>query len=61
MVPNELTAVACGMILAGMAAENFLAQRWMVSGNRASFDTLAFLAVILPATGLLMLWSSLVS
>lgn len=61
MVSRELRAVACGIILTGMAAENFLAQSWMVSGNRARFDTLPFLAVTLPATGLLMLWSSLVS
>ena len=59
MVPNELPAIACGMILAGMAAENFLAQRWIRSGSRACFDTLAFLAVTLPATGLLMLCSTL--
>lgn len=59
MAPNELSAIACGMILAGMAAENFFAQRWMMSSSRARFDTLAFLAVTLPATGLLMLCSTL--
>lgn len=59
MIPNELSAIACSLILAGMAAENFLAQRWLISGARARFDTLAFLAVILPATGVLVLCSML--
>lgn len=60
MIPNELAVIACGMILSGMAAENLLAQRWAASGFRASFDTLAFLAITLTATGLVMLWSTIV-
>jgi hypothetical protein len=52
MDPREISAIACGLILAGLAAENFHAHRWVRAEGPARFNPLAALALGLPVLGL---------
>ncbi|MDP4022314.1 hypothetical protein Q8W71_06745 [Methylobacterium sp. NEAU 140] len=48
----NMLMVGCGLVLAGLAAENLAARRWLAAGRPASLDVLTVLAFALPAAGL---------
>lgn len=52
MDPREISAIACGLILAGLAADNFLAHRWVRADGPVPFGPLVVLALGLPVLGL---------
>ncbi|MDP4023588.1 hypothetical protein Q8W71_13195 [Methylobacterium sp. NEAU 140] len=49
------SAVGCGLVLAGLAADGCIARRWLAAGRPAPFDPLAVLAFALPAAGLALM------
>ena len=51
----QATIVGCGLLLAGLAADNFDAHRWRVAGQRTPIDALTLLSVVLPIVGLLVI------
>lgn len=52
MAPGEISAIACGLIPAGLAAENFLAHWWTRGEDPTPFGPLAAVALGLPVLGL---------
>jgi hypothetical protein len=44
--------VGCGLIIAGLLADNLAAHRWLVSSRPARLDVATVLAFALPAAGL---------
>jgi hypothetical protein len=44
--------VGCGLILAGLLADNLAARRWLASSGPAQLDAACVLAFALPAAGL---------
>lgn len=50
-----VTFIGCGLVLAGFAAEKFAEHRWLAASRPAPLDTLAVLALALPAVGLTLM------
>ncbi len=50
-----MSVTACGLVLTGFAAEEFAERRWLAAGGPAPVDTLAVLAMVLPAVGLTLM------
>jgi hypothetical protein len=44
--------VGCGLIVAGLIADNLAVRRWLVSSGPAQLDAACILAFALPAAGL---------
>ncbi|XYD11860.1 hypothetical protein R1A27_32335 (plasmid) [Methylobacterium sp. NMS12] len=51
----RVTAIGCGLILAGLAAEHRVAHRWLAAERPARFDAFTILAFVLPAFGLALI------
>jgi hypothetical protein len=51
----QATMLGCGLMLAGLAAENLDARRWRTAGHRTPIDALTMLTAILPFAGLIVI------
>jgi hypothetical protein len=50
--------VGCGLIVAGLLADNFAVRRWLASSGPAQLDVACILAFALPAAGLAVMATS---
>lgn len=55
MMTALVSVLGCCLVLAGFAAENCAEHRWLAAGRPAPLDTLAVLALALPAAGLALM------